>query len=108
MKEKKSAELDALIDGAEELLIKLADAYDPGIQMLRDRIDHAIADARRSMERQDSPTSERLRHVAGTVDDFVRNHPWTALAAGALAVGTVAYFVGAAIGGKERSARDRL
>jgi ElaB/YqjD/DUF883 family membrane-anchored ribosome-binding protein len=45
----KAEKLDQLIDDAEELLTKLADAHDPDIQKLRDRVDEAVADARRCL-----------------------------------------------------------
>ena len=35
--------LDELIDGAEGLLTQLADAHDPNIQWLRDRVDQGVA-----------------------------------------------------------------
>ena len=95
--------LDELIDGAEELLTKLADAHDPNIQRLRDRVDHAIADATRTLSRQDDEASLRLRDIANTVDDYVRDHPWLALLTGVLVAGTVAFIAGAAVGNKRRS-----
>ena len=95
--------LDELIDGAEELLTKLADAHDPNIQRLRDRVDHAIADATRTLSRQDDEASLRLRDIANTVDDYVRDYPWLAVLTGVLVAGTVAFIAGAAVGSKRRS-----
>ncbi|MGA2187065.1 MAG: hypothetical protein ABSH33_00960 [Steroidobacteraceae bacterium] len=100
----KSAELDRMIDGAEELLTQLGDAHDPGIQLLRDRIDRAIHDARRAFARQ-SGEAARLRDVVGAVDDYVRDNPWLAVGAGVLAAGTVAFIAGALLGAGRRSAR---
>jgi ElaB/YqjD/DUF883 family membrane-anchored ribosome-binding protein len=94
--------LDELIDGAEELLTKLADAHDPNIQRLRDRVDHAIADATRTLSRQDDEASLRLRDIANTVDDYVRDYPWLAVLTGVLVAGTVAFIAGAAVGNKRR------
>jgi len=98
--------LDELIDGAEELLIQLADAHDPNIQRLRDRVDHAIADATRTLSRQDDEASLRLREIANTIDDFVRDYPWLAVLSGIVVAGTVAYIAGAVVGSKGRSSRD--
>jgi ElaB/YqjD/DUF883 family membrane-anchored ribosome-binding protein len=98
--------LDELIDGAEELLIQLADAHDPNIQRLRDRVDHAIADATRTLSRQDDEASLRLRDIANSIDDYVRDYPWLALIAGALVAGTVAFIAGAAVGSKKPSSLD--
>ena len=101
----KLARLDELIDGAEELLIQLADAHDPNIQRLRDRVDHAIADATRALSNQDDAASLRLRDIANGIDDYVRDHPWLAVVTGVLVAGTVAFSAGAAVG-KRRSSRD--
>jgi len=90
--------LEELIDGAEELLTQLADAHDPNIQWLRDRVDHAVADATRALSRQSDDASGRLRDVAITIDDCVRDYPWLAVLTGALVAGTVAYFAGVAAG----------
>jgi ElaB/YqjD/DUF883 family membrane-anchored ribosome-binding protein len=97
--------LDELIDGAEELLTKLADAHDPNIQRLRDRVDHAIADATRTLSRQDDEASLRLRDIANSIDDYVRDYPWLAFLTGVLFAGTVAFVAGAAVG-RSRSSRD--
>ena len=94
-------QLYQLIDGAEELLTQLADAHDPRIQRLRDRVDQAVADASRALSRESDDASVRLRDIAGTVDDCVRDYPWLALLAGVLVAGTVAYIAGAA--GKRRA-----
>jgi ElaB/YqjD/DUF883 family membrane-anchored ribosome-binding protein len=98
--------LDELIDGAEELLIQLADAHDPNIQRLRNRVDHAIADATRTLSRQDDEAALRLRDIANSVDDYVRDYPWLAVLTGALVAGAVAFIAGAAVGSKRRSSRD--
>jgi ElaB/YqjD/DUF883 family membrane-anchored ribosome-binding protein len=99
----KLARLDELIDGAEELLTQLADAHDPNIQRLRDRVDHAIADATRTLSRQDDAASLRLRDIANTIDEYVRDYPWLAVLTGVLVAGTVAFIAGAAVGNKKRS-----
>jgi ElaB/YqjD/DUF883 family membrane-anchored ribosome-binding protein len=94
--------LDELIDGAEELLTKLADAHDPDIQRLRDRVDQAVADATRTLARQSDDATTRLRDIANTLDDYVRDYPWLALVTGVLVAGTVAYIAGT-VAGKRRA-----
>ena len=89
--------LDELIDGAEGLLTQLADAHDPNIQWLRDRVDQGVADAKRALSRNDDPTG-RLREIAVAVDDYVRDYPWLAVLAGVVVAGTVAYIAGVAAG----------
>jgi ElaB/YqjD/DUF883 family membrane-anchored ribosome-binding protein len=95
--------LDELIDGAEELLIQLADAHDPDIQRLRDRVDQAIADAKRALSRQGDDASVRLRDIANSIDDYVRDYPWLAFLTGVAIAGTVAFIAGATVGNKRRS-----
>jgi ElaB/YqjD/DUF883 family membrane-anchored ribosome-binding protein len=97
--------LEELIDGAEELLIQLADAHDPNIQRLRDRVDHAIADATRTLSRQDDEASLRLRDIANSIDDYVRDYPWLAVLTGVLIAGTAAFIAGGVVG-KRSSSRD--
>ena len=97
--------LDELIDGAEELLTQLADAHDPNIQRLRDRVDQAVADATRALSRPGDDPSVRLRDIASTIDDFVRDYPWIAVLSGIVVAGTVAYIAGAVVGSKGRSSR---
>jgi ElaB/YqjD/DUF883 family membrane-anchored ribosome-binding protein len=89
--------LDELIDGAEGLLTQLADAHDPNIQWLRDRVDQGVADAKRALSRNDDP-SGRLREIAVAIDDYVRDYPWVAVLTGVVVAGTVAYIAGAAAG----------
>jgi ElaB/YqjD/DUF883 family membrane-anchored ribosome-binding protein len=93
-----AAKLDELIDGAEDLLIKLADAGNPEIQRLRDRVDQAIGDARRALAQRSDEESVRLRDIANTIDDFIRDYPWLAVATGVLVAGTVGFIAGTVIG----------
>jgi ElaB/YqjD/DUF883 family membrane-anchored ribosome-binding protein len=86
--------LDQLIDDSEELLTKLADAHNPEIQKLRDRVDYAIGDARRAIAQQGNQASVQLRDLANTIDDYIRDYPWLALATGILVAGTVAFIAG--------------
>jgi len=97
-----AAKLDELIDGAEELLIKLADAGNPEIQQLRDRVDQAIGDARRALAERDKD-SVRLRDIVNTIDDTIRDYPWLAVATGVLVAGTVGFIAGTVIGEKKGS-----
>jgi ElaB/YqjD/DUF883 family membrane-anchored ribosome-binding protein len=92
--------LAELIDGAEELLTQLADAHDPHIQRLRDRVDQAVADATRTLSRRNEDTAVRLRELAGTIDDCVRDYPWLAVVTGVLIAGTVGFIAGTAVGKK--------
>jgi len=101
----KANRLDELIDGAEELLTNLTDAHDPEIQKLRDRVDAAIAEARRAIATPEEELSVKVREIARTVDDYVRDYPWLAFATGVLVAGTIAFIVGSATGSKKRPIR---
>jgi ElaB/YqjD/DUF883 family membrane-anchored ribosome-binding protein len=90
----KANKLDQLIDGAEELLTKLADAHNPEVQKLRDRVDRAIVDAKRAIAQQDNQASMQLRDIVNTIDDYVRDYPWLAVATGILVAGAVGFIAG--------------
>jgi ElaB/YqjD/DUF883 family membrane-anchored ribosome-binding protein len=96
-----AAKLDELIDGAEDLLIKLADAGNPEIQLLRDRVDRAIGDARRALAERDNEDSVQLRDIVNTIDDTIRDYPWLAVATGVLVAGTIGFIAGTVIGEKK-------
>jgi len=102
----KAGKLAQLIDDAEELLTKLADEHDPQIQKLRDRVDAAVNETRRALARQRDEASMQLRDIANTIDDYIRDYPWFAVATGILFAGTVAFLAGATVGSKRRSVRD--
>ena len=97
--------LDELIDGAEELLTKLSDNDNPEIQHLRDRVDHAIRDARRAIAARSGEASIQLRDIANTIDDYIRDYPWLAVTTGVLVAGTVGFIAGVLIGEKKGSAQ---
>jgi ElaB/YqjD/DUF883 family membrane-anchored ribosome-binding protein len=108
MSEDRAVKLDQLIDDAEELLTKLADAHDPHIQALRDRVDKAITNARRDIARSTADGSAQIRDIANAVDDYIRDYPWLAVATGMLVAGSVAFIAGATLVGKKGSPRDWL
>ncbi|GAC1307947.1 MAG: hypothetical protein NVSMB10_13850 [Steroidobacteraceae bacterium] len=95
-----TGKLDTLIDGAEELLMRLADAHHPDVQRLRDRIDLAIVDARNALGGGAS-RSVRLRDIVRTVDDYVRDHPWLALVTGILVAGSAGFIAGSVLDSKK-------
>jgi ElaB/YqjD/DUF883 family membrane-anchored ribosome-binding protein len=90
----KTDKLDQLIDDSEELLTQLADAHNPEIQQLRDRVDDAVRDARRALQTSQDSASLGFTELARTIDEFVHDHPWLALATGVLVASTVSYIAG--------------
>ena len=101
----RALKLDQLIDGAEELLINLTDAHDPQVQRLRDRVDHAIRDARRNFAHGNAQPPPACGDVVRSIDDQLHDHPWRALAAGMLLAGTVTFLTGYLLGFKRGARR---
>jgi ElaB/YqjD/DUF883 family membrane-anchored ribosome-binding protein len=86
--------LNELFDQTEKLLAKLADERGPDIQELRERLDVSMARTRDALKESDpskSHSSEhvKVRHVAASLNDYVRNYPWVALATGVLVASTI-------------------
>lgn len=102
----KYRKLDALIEGAEELLMKLGEAPEPQVQKLRDRVDHAIVDARSAIARESAGSRVGVRDVLRTLDDYIRGYPWLAFATGVLVAGSIGYIAGAAVGSAGIAADD--
>jgi ElaB/YqjD/DUF883 family membrane-anchored ribosome-binding protein len=88
-------QLNELFDQTEKLLAKLADERGPQIQELRERLGKSMARTRDALK--DSPDSNggqpeehvKVRHVAASLNDYVRNYPWVALATGVLVASTI-------------------
>jgi ElaB/YqjD/DUF883 family membrane-anchored ribosome-binding protein len=94
--------LKKLVDDTEELLETLADEQGPKIDAVRERLlvslertKRAIAEQRRNRkdgkngqardeEDEEDDTSIGVRDLAGSLNDYVRTHPWIALATGIL------------------------
>lgn len=91
--------LKKLVDDTEELLETLADEQGPKIDAVRERLlvslertKRAIAEQRRNRKNgqarddddDDDDASIGVRDLAGSLNDYVRTHPWIALATGIL------------------------
>ena len=90
--------LNRLMSETEELLDSLADRRGPKIDAVRERLiaslektKRAIADQRlagnghaQDDEEEEDETSIGVRDLAGSLNDYVRRHPWLALATGVL------------------------
>jgi len=91
-----SRKLKQLVTDTEELLAEIADADSPEIQQLRKRLNDSIKSTKSylhsfrsangdSGEEQDRHDSHvKVRHVAASVNEYVRGYPWLALATGVL------------------------
>jgi ElaB/YqjD/DUF883 family membrane-anchored ribosome-binding protein len=81
--------LDNLFNQTEKLLAKLADERGPEIQELRQRLGRSMEKTRIALREDPPPEHVRVRHVAASLNDYVRNYPWVALATGVLVASTI-------------------
>jgi ElaB/YqjD/DUF883 family membrane-anchored ribosome-binding protein len=85
--------LNELFDQTEKLLAKLADERGPEIQEARDRLGKSMAQTRKALkngEHHDGhPEHVKVRDVAASLNDYVRNYPWVALMTGVLVASTI-------------------
>jgi len=87
--------LNELFDQTEKLLAKLADERGPDIQALRERLNQSMTRTRdalkesRSSNEKDPLEHVKVRHIAASLNDYVRNYPWVALATGVLVASTI-------------------
>jgi ElaB/YqjD/DUF883 family membrane-anchored ribosome-binding protein len=88
--------LNELFDQTEKLLAKLADERGPEIQESRVRLGKSMAQTRKALKDngkapKNNGRSEhvKVRDVAASLNDYVRNHPWVALMTGVLVASTI-------------------
>lgn len=86
--------LNELFDQTEKLLAKLADQRGPEIQEVRDRLSKSMAQTREVLKNDghsERGHAERVkvRDVAASLNDYVRNYPWLALMTGVLVASTI-------------------
>ena len=94
--------LKQLVTDTEELLREIVDERSPEIQKLRKRLEDSIESTKsylhglRDESRQDATEQNghrdshvRVRHVAASVNEYVRGYPWLALATGVLVASTL-------------------
>jgi ElaB/YqjD/DUF883 family membrane-anchored ribosome-binding protein len=81
--------LNELFNQTEKLLAKLADERGPEIQELRERLGKSMAQTRDALEDNHPSEHVKVRDVAASLNDYVRNHPWVALATGVLVASTI-------------------
>lgn len=82
-------QLNELFDQTEKLLAKLADERGPEIQELRERLCKSMAKTKDALEDNHPSEHVKVRDVAASLNDYVRNHPWVALATGVLVASTI-------------------
>jgi ElaB/YqjD/DUF883 family membrane-anchored ribosome-binding protein len=80
--------LTQLLSETEELLGELDKQRGPEIEEIRDRLEKSMAETRDTITRQRGE-HVKLRHVAGSFNDYVQHYPWVALATGVLVASTI-------------------
>jgi ElaB/YqjD/DUF883 family membrane-anchored ribosome-binding protein len=81
--------LNELFDQTEKLLAKLADERGPEIQEVRDRLAKSMAQTREALKNGGRSEHVKVRDVAASLNDYVRNYPWVALMTGVLVASTI-------------------
>jgi ElaB/YqjD/DUF883 family membrane-anchored ribosome-binding protein len=86
--------LNELFDQTEQLLAKLADQRGPEIQEVRDRLSKSMAQTREALKKDGQAERGhvervKVRDVAASLNDYVRNYPWLALMTGVLVASTI-------------------
>ncbi|HEX3950120.1 MAG TPA: DUF883 family protein [Steroidobacteraceae bacterium] len=81
--------LNNLFDQTEKLLAKIADQRGPEIQELRDRLDRSMERTRVALKSNPPREHVKARHVAASLNDYVKHYPWMALATGVLVASTI-------------------
>ncbi len=93
--------LKQLVTDTEELLHEIVDQRSPEIQELRRRLTDSIKSTKsflHSRNEADDAEAEdnghrdshvKVRHVAASVNEYVRSYPWLALATGVLVASTL-------------------
>jgi ElaB/YqjD/DUF883 family membrane-anchored ribosome-binding protein len=82
-------QLQELLEQTDNLLAKLSDECGPEIEELRDRLGKSMAETREALDNSPPPQHVKVRHVAASLNDYVRNYPWLALATGILVASTI-------------------
>jgi ElaB/YqjD/DUF883 family membrane-anchored ribosome-binding protein len=93
--------LKQLVTDTEELLQEIVDERSPEIANLRKRLNDSIkstksylqsrhdADGDQSQDKGHRDQHVKVRHVAASVNEYVRGYPWLALATGVLVASTL-------------------
>jgi ElaB/YqjD/DUF883 family membrane-anchored ribosome-binding protein len=87
-----AGKLNKLITETEDLLEEISEQRGPEIQALRERLSESIQRTKAALGERHNGNSEqhlKVRHVAASVNDYVKSYPWLALATGVLVASTI-------------------
>ncbi len=83
----RTRKLNRLLSETEVLLDRLPAERTPELQEVRDRLEHSMTQTKDAISQQ--PAHVNIRDVAGSLNDYVKKHPWMALATGVLVASTI-------------------
>jgi ElaB/YqjD/DUF883 family membrane-anchored ribosome-binding protein len=95
--------LNQLVNDTEELLAEIDDQRGPEMQDLRQRLTTSIKKTKSILQSERGAGQVKVRDVAASLNDYVRQYPWVALATGVL----IASSVGILATSATRRSRDR-
>jgi ElaB/YqjD/DUF883 family membrane-anchored ribosome-binding protein len=78
-----------LVADTEELLDQISDQDGAEVKALRDRLERSLEQTKALLAEQHEAPPFKVRHVAASVNDYVRDYPWIALATGVLVASTI-------------------
>jgi ElaB/YqjD/DUF883 family membrane-anchored ribosome-binding protein len=87
-------EVDRLITDVEELLRRVADAADPELLRLRDKLQETVANTKKAVADGAGEVQRRAKEALQAGDQTVRDRPWEAIGIAALAGIAIGFLVG--------------
>jgi ElaB/YqjD/DUF883 family membrane-anchored ribosome-binding protein len=85
----RTSKLNQLLSETEVLLDKMPAQRTPELQEVRDRLEQSMTQTKDALAQQQVSAHVNIRDVAGSFNDYVRRHPWMALATGVLVASTI-------------------
>lgn len=82
-RERASREMRALMQDAEEMLAAASRHGGEQLSAVRDRLERSLSAAKAGLSDAEQAVVERARRTARETDEYVHDHPWTAVGVGA-------------------------
>ncbi|MCL4184483.1 MAG: DUF883 family protein [Burkholderiaceae bacterium] len=82
-REKLAREMRALVHDAEEMLAAASRQGGEQLSAVRERLEHSLSAAKAGLSDAEQAVLERARRTARETDEYVHDHPWTAVGIGA-------------------------
>ncbi len=88
-----ASDVRAVVDDAESLLRAAKDQAGEGMAEARGRLEQSLASAREAIVRLERAAVDRATAAGRVANDYVRDNPWQAIAAGAALGAVIALLV---------------